>query len=242
MEIFAHRGYSALYPENTMLAFLKAYEVGAHGIELDVRLTRDQEVVVIHDSSVDRTTNGSGAVSELTKDEILRLDAGSWKGLAFENEAIPTLQAVPEAMGGKLAINIELKYEHPRDRIPLVEQVLELVDRSGYRENIILSSFDFKSIVSVKERMPDIATALIPESGMKGFFSRNILKHSIHVDALHPALRDVSEKMVKNEHLVHRKVRVWTVNDSYDMMRMERIGVDAIITNDPALGLVYSQS
>lgn len=242
MEIFAHRGFSSEYPENTLLAFKKAYEVGAHGIELDVRLTKDQEVVVIHDSSVDRTTNGSGAVNELTLAEIQKLDAGSWKGIAFENEPVPTLQTVLDVMGGKLTVNIEMKHEKDHERDVLVHRVLELIHVSGFQDNVILSAFDFKSILVAKEKMPNIVTALIPAPGFRGIFARHFFKHSANVDALHPSLSEVNEKLVKNEHLSHRKVRVWTVDDSYDMMRMERMGVDAIITNDPILGLVYSRS
>ena len=242
MEIFAHRGFSSEYPENTLLAFKKAYEVGAHGIELDVRLTKDQEVVVIHDSSVDRTTNGSGAVNELTLAEIQKLDAGSWKGIAFENEPVPTLKTVLDVMGGKLTVNIEMKHENDHERDPLVKRVLELIYMSGYQDNVILSSFDFKCIVVAKEQMPNIAAALIPTPGFRGVLARHLFKHSAHVDALHPSLHEVNENLVKNEHLSHRKVRVWTVDDSYDMMRMERMGVDAIMTNDPLLGLVYSRS
>ncbi len=240
MEIYAHRGYSIAYPENTLLAFNKAYEIGANGVELDVRLTKDGEVIVMHDNTVDRTTNGTGKVSELTLKEISKLDAGSWKGIAFENEPVPTLKKVLESLGHKTKLIIEFKNDKEQNPDYLVDQVVALIEETETMKNVIISSFEFKNLVTTKSRMPDLSTALILEKGISGFWDRHFFKHSINVDALHPSIGEVTEKLVRTEHLNHRKVRVWGVNESFDMMQMEKFGVDAIITDDPKLGLIYN--
>ena len=108
MEIFAHRGFSSQYPENTMIAFRKALEAHADGIEMDARLTADGRIVIMHDPTVDRTTNGTGKVRDLTLAEIRALDAGVKKGMVFENERVPMLEEVFAELGGKLLLNIEL--------------------------------------------------------------------------------------------------------------------------------------
>ena len=116
--IYAHRGASALAPENTLAAFLLAQRLGADGIELDVMLTADNQLIVIHDDTVDRTTNGHGKVAEMPLAALRDLDAGSYFGEAYRGEKLPTLAEVYEALGGKLRINVELKnYAHPLDAL-----------------------------------------------------------------------------------------------------------------------------
>ena len=125
MQIFAHRGFSLQYPENTMTAFRKALEVGADGIEMDARLTLDGQIVIMHDSTIDRTTNGKGKVRDLPLKEILGLDAGIKKGVVFENERVPTLEQVFAELGGKLLLNISFK------RLPLVDKFCSVIPVPG---------------------------------------------------------------------------------------------------------------
>ena len=242
MEIFAHSGYSAVYPENTLLAFRKALEFGASGIGLDARLTADNVVVVMHDSSVDRTTNGSGQVANLTYDQIKKLDAGIKKGISFENEPVPTLESVFKDLGNRMTINVELANYDNKKEDGLVDIVMEMIGDFNLKESIILSSFSFRNLVRAKDIMPEVQCALIAQKGIKGWSARNILNHSIDVDALHPNISDITERMIKHEHLCRRMIRPWVVNESYDMMQMQKFGVDAIITDDPVLGLVYSDN
>jgi len=242
MEIIAHRGYSAEYPENTLLAFRKAFEVGASGIELDARLTSDNVVIIMHDSSVDRTTDGSGEVADLSCAQIRKLDAGAKKGIAFENEPVPTLESVFLELGGKLKINVELANYETKGPDKLVDIVIEMICDLNLKDSVILSSFSFKNLVRAKDLLPDISCGLLAQKGRKGWSSRNILNHSISVDALHPNIADITEKMIKHEHLSRRLVRPWVVNDPHDMMLMQKMGVDGIFTDDPVLGLVYSDS
>ena len=233
MQIFAHRGYSSKYPENTMTAFRKALEVRADGIELDARLTADGHLVVMHDKSVDRTTNGHGVVRDLPLAEIRALDAGIKFGAAFENERVPLLEEVFAELGGKMLINVELcNYEEGDDRM-LSNKVCDLIEKYKLTESVILSSFRFNNLVYCKDRNPNLSCGLLAKPGILGFFSRGFLTHSVSVDALHPHIKDASAALVRREQLCGRKVRVWTVDDLEEIRKLMEIGVDAVFTNDP---------
>jgi len=166
MQIFAHRGFSSLYPENTMTAFRKALEAGADGIELDARMTQDGKIVVMHDPTVDRTTNGKGKVRDLTFAEILGLDAGIKKGVVFENERIPVLEQVFDELGGKLLLNVELcNYEEGDNRL-LANQTVELIEKYKLVDSVIISSFRFNNLVYIKDKNPNISCGLLAKHGI----------------------------------------------------------------------------
>ncbi len=233
MQIFAHRGYSSRYPENTMTAFRKALEVRANGIELDARLTADGQLIVMHDKSVDRTTTGSGIVRDLQLAEIRRLDAGIKFGAAFENERVPLLEEVFAELGGKLLINVELcNYDEGDDRM-LSNKVCDLIEKYKLTNSVILSSFRFNNLVYCKDRNPGLSCGLLAKPGFLGCFARNILSHSVSVDALHPNIADVSAGLIRREQLCGRKVRAWTVDDLDKIRSLMDAGVDAVFTNDP---------
>ena len=242
MEIFAHRGFSSKYPENTMTAFRKALEAGADGIELDARMTQDGKIVVMHDSTVDRTTNGSGKVRELSFAEILSLDAGSKKDSMFANERIPVLEQVFDELGGKLLINVELcNYEEGDNRM-LANQTVDLIEKYKLVDTVIVSSFRFNNLAYVKDRNPNISCALLAQKGIKGWMSRNFLHHSVSVDALHPYYTDVNPNMLHKEQLCGRQVRAWTINNPIDICNLYKMGVNAIFTDDPVSAREYYQS
>lgn len=145
--VAAHRGWSSLYPENTLLAFKKAIAIGVDQIETDVRLTRDGELVCIHDSTVDRTTNGTGKVSDLTLAELKALDAGAWKGESFAGERIPTFIEFMELVSQHptLTLDIELK-EYPtgdqRERaLEVCDRVLKIIDDYGFTDRVVINAF-----------------------------------------------------------------------------------------------------
>ena len=233
MQIFAHRGFSLQYPENTMTAFRKALEAGADGIEMDARLTQDGQIVIMHDPTIDRTTNGKGKVRDMLLQEILGLDAGIKKGVVFENERVPMLEQVFAELGGKLLLNIELCNYDEGDNRQLANQTVELIEKYKLVDSVIISSFRFNNLVYVKDKNPGISCGLLAKQGLMGLFARNLLNHSVSVDALHPYYTDVNAGLIRKEQQCGRKVRAWTVNAPQDIRQLYELGVDAIFTDDP---------
>ena len=133
----AHRGFSAVYPENTLLSFNKALELGVNHLELDLQVTFDGHLVVMHDRTVDRTTNGSGEVADLTLAEIRELDAGTWRGAEYEGERIPTYEEVIDNLPTAVLVT-ELKFAGNDD----IRKVIDLIEASGVSDRVFISSFD----------------------------------------------------------------------------------------------------
>ena len=231
---FAHRGFSGRYPENTMLAFKKAVEAGAEGIELDVHFTKDKELVIIHDETVDRTTDGTGRVVDFTYDELSKLDAhAAFKG-QFDFQKIPTLREYFEFVSGidGFMTNIELKtgvYDYPG----IEKAVLELIDEFDLRDRIIISSFNHFSVLRFKELAPDVKCGFLEESRIVGFAQYTKKNGVEYVHPLHNTLDDQFFKEIRENGL---GINTWTVNEEEDMRRMIINGVDAIIGNYPDLG------
>lgn len=231
--IIAHRGDSANAPENTLAAFRLAYENGADGIELDVMLSADQQLVVIHDDTLDRTSNGHGKVGEMPLTALRELDAGAWFSPKFKGEPIPLLDEVFTELGGKFLINVELKnYKTPKDQLP--ELVVALVEKYALSDSVLLSSFNARNLLRAKSLAPEIRTGLLTLPGLLGLPMRGFLGRRYGADDLHPYYRDVSAKMVQTRHQIGQKVNVWTVDAPNDLRRMQSCGVDMIICNDPA--------
>ena len=231
--IIAHRGDSANAPENTLAAFRLAYENGADGIELDVMLSADQQLVVIHDDTLDRTSNGHGKVGEMPLTALRELDAGAWFSPKFKGEPIPLLDEVFTELGGKFLINVELKnYKTPKDQLP--ELVVALVKKHALSDSVLLSSFNARNLLRAKSLAPEIRTGLLTLPGWLGLPMRGFLGRRYGADDLNPYYRDVSAKMVQTRHQMGQKVNVWTVDAPNDLRRMQSFGVDMIICNDPA--------
>ena len=233
-KVFAHRGASQYAPENTLEAFRLAMEQGAEGIELDVHLSADGELVVIHDETLERTTNGTGLVKEHTLAQLQALRADNHME-GFEAAHIPTLRQVLELVRpGDMQVNIELKtgilwYEG------IEEKTLELVKELGMQDRVVYSSFNHYSIEEVRRLDPTAETAYL--------FSDVIFEVEKYaarrgVKGLHPALWHVKMADFLTDYLQSGlAVRVWTVNCPEDMRLLMERGVDAVITNDPALAL-----
>ena len=231
--VIAHRGASNEAPENTLAAFSRAVSLGADAVELDVALCKTGEPVVIHDDTVDRTTDGTGEVAELPLAALKDLDAGGWFDGAYRNERIPTIDEVFDAIGGQAFINIEIKnIRRPFDRTPAV--VVDSVLRHGLTEKVFFSSFNPFALRSVRHRIPACPAGLLIVRGMSyrlaGSLSGLISGH----DAVHPEQSDVSVESVRAAHRRGKAVFVYTVNDPADIRRMLDAGVDGIITDDPA--------
>jgi len=233
--IFGHRGASNYAPENTLAAFQLAFEQGAKAIELDVMLSKDEEVMVIHDHTVERTTNGVGSVAEMEYGQLKKLDAGIHFP-KYKGEKIPTLKEVFDLVQGKYLVNIELKNLHSV-RDSLVEKVVELVIKHKMEESVLFSSFLPTNIRKVRRMSPHIPAGLLVSDGIAGKLEQASLFRWLSPEFIHPHFSQVNERYVKNEHRHKRRVNVWTVNEKPDIMRMIEYQVDGIITNDPVLAL-----
>src|SRR5690625_2320633 len=161
-KIFAHRGSSGTHPENTMIAFKEAEKVGVDGIEIDVHYTKDDKLAVIHDDTVDRTTNGTGPVREHTLAELQNLDAGSWFSKKYKYERIPALQEVLQWVSGfpHLVLNIELKYV-ALDYVGFEEKIIQEVEQYGLVERVIFSSFNHEALKKISDLNPKIECAVL---------------------------------------------------------------------------------
>lgn len=218
-------------PENTLAAFQRALQAGADGIELDVMLSRDKELVVIHDSTVDRTTDGTGKVAELPLSALRELDAGARFGEEFRGEKLPTLTEVYEAVGGKMRVNVELKnYSQPLD--DLTNRVIALTERFQLEDSVLLSSFNPINLSKARRLNPNISRGLLVSPGnrlMLGGVGRLFPYH-----ALHPYYQDVTPELARQLHARGKQLNTWTVDDPQALLRMRALGVDGIICNDPA--------
>jgi len=230
--IIAHRGASAHAPENTLAAFNMALDMGADGIELDVMLSQDQELVVMHDDTVDRTTNGSGRVKEFSYRTLKDLDAGKAFAERFSGEHVPTLTEVFEQLGGKLLINVELKnYASPFD--DLTYKVIDLVESNKLADSVILSSFNPLNLSRAFRRNPAIKRGLLTFPKALGSLLRGPVGRLFPYNALHPYFSDVNKRMIDHMHNLGRQVNVWTVDDPVEIRLLSQMGVDMIICNDP---------
>ncbi|WP_028115718.1 glycerophosphodiester phosphodiesterase [Ferrimonas senticii] len=229
MKIIAHRGASGEAPENTLKAMALAIEQGADGIELDVHLCAG-ELVVIHDDSVDKRTNGSGQVSHFSLEQLQALDAG-------DGEAVPTLWQVLQLIGDRIDLNIELKGAGSGGPLPAL--LAEAQQQLGLRaEQIIVSSFDHRMLSHFAEQAPQYAIGALTERR-----SHSLAKFAskLNADAVHIHLRGVNAALVEDAHQRGLKVYVYTVNRSADLDRMNALGVDGVFTDFPGRSRAYLQ-
>ena len=228
----AHRGASAVAPPNTLAAFSKAAELGADGIEFDVHLSADGVPVVIHDFTVDATTDGHGRVAGLTVAQLKQLDAGSAFDPAFAGERIPTLEEVLRSVGDTLLLNVELKSMDLRDT-GLEQAVIAQVEQHGLSDRVLLSSFNPLSLRRAKKIAPQIPAGLLYAPDLPLPLRHAWLSPLVRHEARHPAHQMVDERYVAWAQRHGYRVNVWTVNDPDEMRRMLDLGVDGIITNVP---------
>ncbi len=229
-KIYAHRGASSAAPENTMAAFQLAMDQGADGIELDVMLSKDHQLVVIHDDKVDRTTNGTGRVRDLTLAELKALDAG-------DGEKIPTLDEVLTRFGGKFLINIELKnYSTPFDAVPV--DVAAMVRDHNVADSILISSFNPFNFARFHRILPEVPLGMLTFPGWAKFFGYRLFRY----DALNPYFKDIDEAMVTRVHAKGRQLNAWTVDEAADIRHLAILGVDGLITNQPQRALTVLES
>lgn len=228
-KVWAHRGASGYAPENTLPAIELALAQGADAVEIDVQLTRDDAVVVIHDETLERTTDGNGWVADHSFDDLRRLDASAGDE-RFVGTRIPTLEEVLDATGD-VTVNIELKNSRIRYK-GLEERVLAIVAERRAEARVVLSSFNHYSL----RHLMHLGTSL-PLGALHSDTLFQPWKYAakLGATALHPPLRATRRKLVEGCHALGLPVHVWTVNEPDELKRMVRIGADAVISNYPNL-------
>jgi len=230
--IIGHRGASAAAPENTLAAFSLAADLGADAVELDVKLSKDGVPVVMHDATVDRTTDGRGRVADLTLADLKTLDAGSRKDAKYAGERVPTLAEAFESVVSRLWINVELtNYETRGDRLVLL--VVRLIQKMSLQRRVLVSSFEPRNIRAVKRLDPSIPVAQLTAIGMPIYLRDAWLAPLIRHEARHPDVAQLKQKGVAFFHKRGYRVNVWTINDPNDMREFARQGVDGLITDAP---------
>ncbi len=230
--IIAHRGSSDFAPENTLIAFQKALKEGAHAIELDVRLTKDKEIVVIHDARLERTTNGYGKVENASLEDIKKFDAGSWFNSKFSSERIPTLEEVFKLVRKKAGINIEIKPKLKHPEI-MVRKCVELVQKYSLQNYVLISSFDHSLVKKVKLLDERISTGILYSPMIH--FGKNVVKlaKSNYADFVIMSKNYIKEEIVKNVHKEKLYFFVYNVSNRVHFKTMMNFKVDGIITNSP---------
>lgn len=243
-QVFAHRGYSGYYPENTMIAFQKAVEAGVQGIELDVQCSKDFELMIIHDEELKRTTNGSGYVKDFTKDELKQLDASAkmYKKIRKETcskgspmdelkvQKIPTLREYFEFVKDKNIItNIELKtsiFEYEG----IEEKVIQLVDEFNLQDNVWYSSFNHYTLLRCQAIRPNASYGFLIDSWNIDMGSYTKKYHGATVNARYPYFK---KEIVDDLHQHGIGTQAWTSNTNEALQWLIKNGVDVLITNYP---------
>jgi glycerophosphoryl diester phosphodiesterase len=226
MDVIAHRGASGTCPENTLPAFRRAAEVGAHMIELDVQLTRDRQPVVIHDWTLDRTTSGTGAVRRRTLAQIAALDAGSWFDPAFAGTRVPTLDQVLAAI--ELRVNIELK---ARGDDGLAPTVLGVVAGAGALRRVVFSSFEPASLRRLRALSAEAELGVLWAGRAVG--RALALADSVGATSVHLRKGAATAAAIARARAAGLGVRVWTVNAAEDFARLAAAGADGVFTDYP---------
>lgn len=239
----AHRGGAGLAPENTLAAFRAGLAQGADALELDVHLSRDGELVVIHDASVARTTNSRGEVGEMTLAELRELDASArFLGPPVERQRIPTLREVVELAKGRAALQVEIKVRSDGSRYPGIEsRVVDVLRRGGMLDDAVILSFDFPTLAAIKALEPNLRTcALISRAYLTKVGTRGPAAVAEQMATLGAAFVGVEKTWLTAP--LYRELRarglgvgVWTVDDPIEMRGFASMGVDFITSNRPDL-------
>ena len=234
-KVMAHRGASTDTPENTMAAFQKAIDDMADYIELDVQLTSDGEVIVMHDSNAYRTTGVDENIANMTYREVRRLDAGSWYSDEYKGEKVPSLREVLEFTQGKIKLNIELK---PSDNgETLAKKTVALIEKYNMAEDCVITSFSSSALLAVKSCNENIKVGYILSAAYGDYYEmKNIDFFSVNAAFL-------SKRTIDAIHNSGKQVYAWTVNNKDSIKNLTNKGVDGVITDNPVLAreTIYSR-
>ena len=236
--IIGHRGYRAKYPENTLASFSAAMAAGAEMIELDVTLSKDRKVVVIHDDTLNRTTSGFGPVHQATLQALKRLDAGSWFDSRFAGESLPTLEEVLILAGGKILINIEIKSSawesgFPEDAVE--RQVVDLIIRHDLLNSTLVSSFHAGFLENIGKLPVHPEIAFITDR--KAPQNTLDMCQRLGVFSWNPHYKSLEQRHIEKAHAQGVLIFPYTVNMVEDMLMLVDMGVDGVITDDPGAAI-----
>lgn len=227
----AHRGASRYAPENTLAAFRRALEDGAPGVECDVRRTQDGYLVVIHDATVDRTTDGRGLVGSLTLDALRRLDAGRWFGPEWTGERVPLFDEVLELVRGRALIKVEIK-NNPRPAGGIERQVVDAVRRHGMEDDSLVMSFDHQAVRAVRSIAPRVTTGIIYAARLVDPVAA---ARAAEADALVVQWEYLDGAVVALARGAGLGIFTWTVDDETEFKRCLALGIDGVSSNDTRL-------
>jgi glycerophosphoryl diester phosphodiesterase len=230
--IFAHRGASKAAPENTLPAFEAAIRLGADGIELDVQYSSDGALVIFHNDTLEKTSDGAGRVTAHTLSELRALDAGSWFGPSFAGTHIPTLDEALDLMKGKLLVNVELKVLGTL-RSGMGADAVRAIRAHGMADQVVISSFNPFALRQAKGAGPEIECALLLAHDLPSWMRWGFTRRYSRADGLHPDFDMVDQTYMARARQLGKPVRVWTVDEEAAMRHLIALDVDAIITNVP---------
>lgn len=238
--IIAHRGASGIVPENTLIAFKKAMEIGVDRIEMDLRQTIDGEVIVLHDKTIRRTTNGWGSARKLPLKKIQRYSAGSWFHHEFSKEKVPTFREVLELVDGRTTLLLEIKDGSPYHH-GIEKNVIQLINEYNAHDWCIVQSFNdrvlknFRALPDLNSDVQKLFEIVIPVAPFYGGsrFTYKALKSYDFAQEVNVNFKNVTPLVVQKVHKMGKKINVWTVNDAYDLKLFVDMGVDGIITDYP---------
>ncbi len=235
--VIAHRGANRCAPQNTLPAFKKAIEMGADGFETDVHLSKDGIPVICHNDTVDETSTGSGAIKDLTLDELKKFDFGSYFDDSFKDTPLPTVEEFLPLCKNLKMMNLELKGGNDTERRELlVAKTLELVKKYNLEDILIISCFDPETLRCVRKLNPDCKTGfLFSENSLKEYNVTDPIElmKEIGCVAAHPQVKCVTEEFAKRAKESNLKINVWTVDKKEDILDLTQKDVDSLITDVP---------
>ncbi|MBQ8028270.1 MAG: glycerophosphodiester phosphodiesterase [Clostridia bacterium] len=240
INVISHRGANRYAPQNTMPAFKKSIELGVDGFETDVHLTKDGQLVICHNYTIDETSDGKGKVSEMTLSQLEKFDFGSYFSPKYKGEKIPTVDEFLSFVSTTdiKVLNIEIKSPEEAET-EIVKETIRLAKLHGVFDRLLISSFDPKLLVEAKEIDSSCKTGFLYSVNRKITYQNKLLSNyvdfakSISADALHPQYLFVDEKYVETAHEAGIMVNPWTVDSVRAIEKMIRCGVDGIITDFP---------
>ena len=228
--VLAHRGANNLAPENTLSAFSKALEVGADGLEMDVRLTKDGEVAVIHDRLVDRTTTGRGPVGTYTLKELKSLDAGSWYGSQFSRKQVPTLDEVFQAFPNDTLVYVEMKVRG-HGAWALVSRVIDVIRRHQRWESTMVASFNPIALIMLRLAEPRIIRGYIWSANHPLPMRARWLSPLARPRWYAPDRSSFTPKLLAKLHSRGNLVAAWDIDASGHTNGLMKLGLDAVVTD-----------